>query len=170
MDANTKKTVLRMFTYGLHVITTASPTDRGAFLANWVTQCAFEPPLVVVAVESDAHALGVMRASRRFAINVLESGQRELAGWFGRHTNKVGDKLANRELQTTPSGLPLLPEALGWVECVVQTETIAGDHTLIVGEVVDAGVWREGGTALARVIWLRLRVFIIRLASAAPWK
>src|SRR5918911_546214 len=93
MDTNTRKTAMRMFTYGLYVVTTTMQNDRGAFLCNWLTQCSFEPPMVVVAVEHDAHSLQVMQQGGRFAVNVLETGQRELAGWFGRHTAKVGDKL-----------------------------------------------------------------------------
>ena len=144
MDPNTRKTALRMFTYGLYVVTAQSGAERGAFLCNWLTQCSFEPPLVLVAVEHDAHSLQVMQAGGRFAVNVLETGQRELAGWFGRHSVKVGDKLVNRELLATPSGLPLLPEALAWVECEVKAQMPAGDHVLVVGEVSDAGVLREG--------------------------
>jgi flavin reductase (DIM6/NTAB) family NADH-FMN oxidoreductase RutF len=144
MDPNTKKAVLRMVPYGLYVVTSATASDRSAFLCNWLTQCSFEPPLVVVAVENDAHSLKVMRTSGRFAVNVLESGQKELAGWFGRHSEKVGDKLANRELLATPSGLPLLPEALAWFECVVGGEMPAGDHVLLVAEVIDADLRREG--------------------------
>ena len=146
MDPNTKKTVLRMVSYGLYVVTSATADDRGAFLANWLTQCSFEPPLIVIAVEKDAHSLKVIRAAGRFAVNVMESGQRELAGWFGRHYDKVGDKLANRELHATPSGLPLLPEALAWFECRVDSDTPAGDHALLVAEVIDAGFVREGIT------------------------
>ncbi len=144
MDPNTKKTALRMFTYGLHVVTSRHDHDRGAFLANWISQCSFEPPMVMVAVEKDAHSLIVMQASGRFAVNTLETGQRELAGWFGRHTDKVGDKLANREVLHSPSGLPLLPEALTWIECQIVGQMPAGDHVLMLGEVIDAGIIREG--------------------------
>lgn len=144
MDPHTRKIAMRMFTYGLYVVTSRSEADRGAFLCNWLTQCSFEPPLIVVAVEYDAHSLQVMQRSERFVVNVLETGQRELAGWFGRHSAKVGDKLANRELSATPSGQPVLPEALSWVECEVRSQLTTGDHVLLVGEVVDAGLMREG--------------------------
>ena len=144
MDPQAKKTALRMVSYGLYVVTSASADDRGAFLCNWLTQCSFEPPLIVVAVENEAHSLKVMRAAGRFAVSVLETGQRELAGWFGRHSDKVGDKLANRELLATPSGFPLLPEALAWWECTITAITPSGDHQLVVAEVIDAGVIREG--------------------------
>ena len=144
MDPNTRKTAMRMFTYGLYVVTVQGDGDRGAFLANWLTQCSFEPALVAVAIEQDAHSLQVLRSAQRFVVNVLESGQREQAGWFGRHSVKVGDKLADRELLSTPSGQIVLPEALAWVECEVRTEAPAGDHVLVTAEVIDAGVVREG--------------------------
>jgi flavin reductase (DIM6/NTAB) family NADH-FMN oxidoreductase RutF len=144
MDPQAKKSALRMVSYGLYVITSATPDDRGAFLCNWLTQCSFEPPLIVVAVENEAHSLKVMRASGQFAVSVLETGQRELAGWFGRHSDKVGDKLAKRELLATPLGMPLLPEALAWWECRMMGVTPAGDHQLVLAEVIDAGVIRDG--------------------------
>ena len=144
MDPQAKKSALRMVSYGLYVVTTATADDRAAFLCNWLTQCSFEPPLIVLAVENEAHSLKVMRAAGRFAVSVLETGQRELAGWYGRHSDKVGDKLANRGLQATPSGLPLLPEALAWWECSIITITPAGDHQLVMAEVIDAAAIREG--------------------------
>lgn len=144
MDPNAKKKALRMIGYGLYVVTTQHGAERGAFLCNWLTQCSFEPPMVVVAVEEKANSLQVMRTAGRFVVNVLETGQRELAGWFGRHSAKVGDKLANHRTETTPSGQPRLPEALAWFECVLTTEVPAGDHVLVVGELADVGLVRDG--------------------------
>src|SRR5436309_9082777 len=108
MDPAIKKKSLRLFTYGLYIVTTRTAEDSGAFLANWVFQCSFEPPLLAIAVEQDAHSLEVLRAAGSFAVNVLQSGQRELAGEFGRHYAKVGDKLAGHTWEPGSSGAPLL--------------------------------------------------------------
>ncbi|GIV97636.1 MAG: flavin reductase [Herpetosiphonaceae bacterium] len=144
MDPAAKKAVLRLFTYGMYVVTTANAEDRGAFTANWLTQCSFEPPMVAVAVENDSHSIEVMRTSGRFAVNVLPSGSREIAGHFGKHHKKVGDKLAGRTYDRSPGGCPVLEEALGYVECEVRGTLPAGDHTIFVGEVVEAQLLREG--------------------------
>jgi flavin reductase (DIM6/NTAB) family NADH-FMN oxidoreductase RutF len=49
MDANTKKTALRMIPYGLYVLTAKGQDDAvAAATVNWVTQASFAPPLVVV--------------------------------------------------------------------------------------------------------------------------
>jgi flavin reductase (DIM6/NTAB) family NADH-FMN oxidoreductase RutF len=144
MDPAIKKKTLRLFTYGLYVVTSRKDDETGAFTANWVVQTSFEPPMLAVAMEQDAHSLGVVRAAGSFAVNVLESGQRELAGQFGRAYAKAGDKLAGHPWQPGSTGAPLLEAALGAVECRVVGEMPSGDHVLILAEVVDAHFGREG--------------------------
>ncbi len=145
MDNAIAKKALRLFTYGLYIATTADGEgDTGAMTANWIGQVSFEPRMLSISVESDAHFLEVIRKSGVFAINVLESGQRELAGQFGRSTAKVGNKLEGYAYEPGSTGSPLLSEALGSVECRVVLEHPAGDHVLFLGEVVDAHFNREG--------------------------
>src|SRR6476660_3167559 len=122
LDSPTAKKVLRMFTYGMYVVTTSDGEDVGAFTADWLNQVSFEPRLIALSVEQDAHSLGVIRKRGVFAVNVLETGQRELAGQFGRATAKVGNKLEGYVYDKGSTGSPLLTEALGSVECRVLSE------------------------------------------------
>jgi flavin reductase (DIM6/NTAB) family NADH-FMN oxidoreductase RutF len=144
MDNATARKALRMFSYGLYVTTSATEDDVAAMTANWLGQVSFEPRMVALAVEEDAHSLEVIRKSGVFTVNVLESGQRELAAQFSRPTAKVGNKLEGHPYETGTTGAPLLSEALASVECRVVLEHPAGDHVLFIGEVVDARVNREG--------------------------
>ena len=144
LDQDAKKTVLRQFTYGLYVVTALHEGTPGSFTANWLSQAYFEPPLVMVSVEADSHSLPIIRASGRFAVNVLESGQRELAGHFGKKARHVGNKLAGIPHHPSRSGMPILDQALGYVVCDVTGEIPAGDSVVVVGEVVEAGIQREG--------------------------
>ena len=45
MDAEAKKTALRMIPYGIYVLTTNGEEGPTAATVNWVTQTSFEPPL-----------------------------------------------------------------------------------------------------------------------------
>jgi flavin reductase (DIM6/NTAB) family NADH-FMN oxidoreductase RutF len=147
LDNATAKKALRLFTYGLYVATTASDDgDTGSMTVNWTGQVSFEPRILSLAVESDSHFLQVIRRAGVFAINVLESGQRDLAGQFGRSTAHVGNKLEGYTHTPGTTGCPLLADALASVECRVVHEQPAGDHVLFLGEVVDAHVNREGDT------------------------
>lgn len=145
MDNALKKTVLRMFTYGLYAATARHADNISIMTVNWLTQCSFEPPLVALAVEVDSHSRQVIEASRAFALNLYESGQRDLAGSLGRTFGKHPEKIAEVAWKPGPrTGSPLLETALGWAECQIVSSVPAGDHLLFVAEVVEVGLNHEG--------------------------
>ena len=145
MDANAKKTVLRHFPYGLYAVTVTHDGEAHGMTANWVTQAAFEPPMVAVAVENTSKTIEMIRDAHHFAVSVFGEAQRDLAGKLGRSSEKIPDKLKGIRTKPGPvSGAPVLSDALGWVECRVISSLPAGDHTIMLGEVVAAGVENEG--------------------------
>jgi len=145
MDEAAKKTVLRSFPYGLYAVTVAHGGAEHGMTANWVTQASFEPPMVVVAVENTSKTIDLIRDAHHFALNLLHEGQRDLAGKLGRSSATTPQKLKGIKTKPAPvSGAPILTEALGWLECRVVATMPSGDHTLVLGEVVEAGVEREG--------------------------
>lgn len=149
MDSAAKKTVLRQFPYGLYVLTVTSGGEEHGMTCNWLTQASFEPPMVVVAVENTSKTIGLVRDAHHFAVNLLTDGQRDLAGKLGRTSEQAPQKLKGVKTKPAPqSGAPILVDALGWVECRLMTTLPAGDHTLVLGEVVEAGVEHEGAKPL----------------------
>jgi flavin reductase (DIM6/NTAB) family NADH-FMN oxidoreductase RutF len=145
MDEAAKKTVLRRFPYGLYVITVAHDGEEHGMTANWVTQAAFEPPMVAVAIENASKTIGMIRDAHHFAVNLLSQGQRDLAGKLGRSSTQAPQKLKGVKTKPAPGArTPVLAEGLGWVECRLVATLPAGDHTLMLGEVIEAGTEREG--------------------------
>ncbi len=145
MDNTLKKTVLRMFTYGLYAVTAKHGAEVSIMTANWLTQCSFEPPMLMLAVENDSHSRQIIESSGAFAINLYESGQRELAGTLGRTFGKHPEKINDAAWKPGPlTGSPLLDGTLAWVECRIVSSLPAGDHILFVAEVVEVGLNREG--------------------------
>jgi flavin reductase (DIM6/NTAB) family NADH-FMN oxidoreductase RutF len=144
MDATTKKQVLRTFTYGLYAVSCADEGEVNIFTANWLTQASFEPSLLAISVENDSKSLPMIQRSRKFTVNVLRSGQRELAGKLGKSAMQHPDKLAGVEYIPGSNGCPVLRDALAWVACEVRHTVEAGDSTVIIVEVVDVGMLGEG--------------------------
>jgi len=141
VDAAAKKTILRHFPYGLYVVTVAHGGKEHGMTANWVTQTAFEPPMVAVAVENTSRTMGLIRDAHYFAVSLLSSDQRELAGKLGRSSEQAPQKFKGIKTKPTPvAKIPVLAEAVGWVECRAVASLPSGDHTLVLGEVVEAGV------------------------------
>ena len=139
MNADSKKTVLRMIPYGIYVLT-ASDGKGGVAAAtvNWVTQTAFAPPLVVVGVKTDSGAYQVIKSARTFALNMLGKDQKSLAFIFFRPAEASDGKISGQAYRTGTTGAPLLVDAPGAVECRVTTIVEQGDHHIVVGEVVEA--------------------------------
>lgn len=141
MNLAAKKSILRHFPYGLYVVTVAHGGEEHGMTANWVTQASFEPPMLAVAVENTAKTIGMIRDSHHFAVNVLRKSQRDLAGKLGRTSEQAPQKLKGVKTKPGPAAdTPVLAESLGWVECRLVTTLPAGDHTLVLGEVIEAGV------------------------------
>lgn len=144
MKEETKKQVLDWFPYGLYAIGVRREEERNAFTANWVSQVSFEPPMVAVAVENDGKSIGMMRESGVFSVNVYNADQRREAGRLARPAARAPEKLGEMHYEDGETGVPLLTDALGGVECKITNEVEAGDHTVIIGEVVQASVFHEG--------------------------
>jgi flavin reductase (DIM6/NTAB) family NADH-FMN oxidoreductase RutF len=143
MDDAIKKEALRLFTYGLYAVSVEAGDKPNAFTANWLSQVSFDPPLVIVSVDNTSASIPMIHAARRFVVNVYDSTQRDLAAKLGKSLHRAPDKMAEIALESTPSGQPYLTDALGWVEVAVEQEISAGDSTLYLGRVVDAGMLRR---------------------------
>src|SRR2546422_8321361 len=151
MNEAGQEPVVRHFTYGLYAVTVKREGDEHGITANWVSQASFEPPMVVVAVESRPKIIELIRDAHHFAINVFHEGQRDLAEKLGRAGAGASQKVKGIKTKPAPAcGAPVLAEALGWVECRVVATLPSGDPTLGLGEVVEAGGEHERGQPLTR--------------------
>ena len=139
MDANAKKTTLRMIPYGIYVLTADDGKGNiAAATVNWVTQTAFAPPLVVVGVKTDSGAYQVVKTAKSFALNMLGKEHKGLAFTFFKNATVADGKLSGQAYRKGTTGAPLLEAAPGAIECKVTSIVEQGDHHIVVGEVVEA--------------------------------
>jgi flavin reductase (DIM6/NTAB) family NADH-FMN oxidoreductase RutF len=139
MNNDFKKTVLRMIPYGIYVLTADDGKGNiAAATVNWVTQSAFAPPLVVVGIKADSGTYQVVKASRTFALNMLGKDQKALAFTFFRPADVSDGKISGQPFHKGATGVPILSEAPGAVECRVTSIIEQGDHHIVMGEVVEA--------------------------------
>ena len=141
MDADAKKTALRMIPYGIYVMTSeAAEGTIAAATVNWVTQTAFDPPLVVVGVKTDSGAYQTVKQSGSFALNMLGKGQQGLAFAFFKPVEVADGKISGEPYRSGVTGSPILENAIASVECKVAEIVERGDHHIVIGEVVEANV------------------------------
>jgi flavin reductase (DIM6/NTAB) family NADH-FMN oxidoreductase RutF len=143
--------------YGLYIIGSRMGDDVNGMMADWVMQVAFSPRLIAVSIENDARTLENIRASGVFTVNLLTSDEMELASkfaqpYYGSKIRGRGDpakseihhKLDGVKYELGPeTGCPILSDVLAWFECRVRATVPLGDHTLVVGRVLDGAVARD---------------------------
>ncbi len=102
---------------------------------NSFTSVSLEPPLVLVCIDHKARIRDHFLTSEFFAINILRESQEDLSSRFARPGE---DRFGRVEWYAGETGMPLLPDALATLECAVFQRAEAGDHTILIGEVVSA--------------------------------
>ncbi len=157
MDANAKKTALRMIPYGLFVLTAEGKDGTtAAATVNWVTQASFNPPLVAVGVKADSHAHGAIKESGAFALNVLGKGQQAMAFTFFKPATRQGNTISGEPFHPGSTGAPILDKTPAFIECRLVDTVERGDHSVFVGEVVEAGISKAPeGRADDATLWLK---------------
>ena len=78
------------------VVTACYNRDMSGFIASWVTQVSFVPPLVMVAVNPVHYTYELITNSNAFAINILRTDQAELVDLFGKSSGRKVDKFVGR--------------------------------------------------------------------------
>lgn len=146
MDEQAKKTALRMIPYGLFVLGVGEGEKATASTVNWVTQASFAPPLVVVGVKADTGTYALLKETNKFAMSVLGTGQKDLAFSFFKHVEPKDGKFGDIAYETNSTGAPIIADAPAWFECEVATLVEEGDHAIVVGRVIEAGVRHEADT------------------------
>ena len=157
MDANAKKTTLRMIPYGLYVLTAANKSGQvAAATVNWVTQASFEPPLVAVGVKTDSHAHALIKDTKAFALNVLGKGQQAIAFTFFKPAERQGQTISGEPFRLGTTGSPILTNAPASIECTLEATVEKGDHSIFVGKVIDVSLSKTPeGRADDATLWLK---------------
>lgn len=160
MEEDPLAQVMHEMPYGLYIIGSIEPEPGkvNGMMADWVMQVSFEPRLVGVSFENDSHTLSNVRERRYFTVNLLSQDEdsMELARRFaqpfsgekvkgrkGPEATKVHYKLDGLDYWVTQRGAPVLSAAMAWFECEAEQFIAIGDHTLVVGRVLDGRLERE---------------------------
>jgi len=143
VNENDKKAALLMIPYGLYVVGVTDGTSVSAFTANWLSQCSFTPPLIMMGVKKDSRAHALLDKGRVFSVNMLGGEHKNVAAFFFRGPEAEESRFGNYAFEQGEGGVPLLTDAPASVECRVTGFYPHGDHSVVVGEVIGATLRRE---------------------------
>ena len=134
LDTELFREVFGRFATGVAVITSAGPAGEGGMTANALCSLSLEPLLALVCFENQARTLPIVREAGRFGVNILASGQEELARVFASKLPEA-EKLEGVD-HHFDAGVPVIDGVLAWAACELRELIAGGDHTIAIGEVV----------------------------------
>ncbi|KAA0927093.1 flavin reductase family protein [Streptomyces apricus] len=128
------RSVFRRHAAGVAVITARGDDGPVGFTATSLASVSAEPPLISFGIGTGASSWLAVSRTDHVGVHVLGEHQEELAATFARSgADRFGGSTAWRE---GPEGVPVLDGVLAWLVCKVVTRVPAGDHRIVLAEVV----------------------------------
>ena len=134
IDPATFRKVLGHYPTGVCVITSTDHEGRpiGMSVGSF-TSVSLTPPLVAFFPDQRSTTWQSIRATGHFCVNVLGDDQGAMSQKFAKSS---ADKFAGVVHRTSELGLPILDGVVAWIDCQVHAVHEAGDHLIVVGNVV----------------------------------
>lgn len=135
------RTVLGHFATGVTVITAMYGGAPVGMAANSFTSVSLDPPLVLFCAGKSSTTWPQIEQAGAFAVNILAADQEHVSRLFAA---KGADRFDGVGYGHGTTGSPLIDGALAFLDCRITAQHDAGDHLIVVGEVVEMGL---GGDA-----------------------
>jgi flavin reductase (DIM6/NTAB) family NADH-FMN oxidoreductase RutF len=124
------------------IATSIEPEGRAnAITLGWSMPTSFHPPLLAISVGHTRYSHLLLERCREFVLNVPSERIRDLAIQVGSCSGREVDKFAESGMTAVPARRvrpPAIGECLAAIECSIVDQFVTGDHTVFVGEVVEA--------------------------------
>ncbi|MFQ5471772.1 MAG: flavin reductase family protein [Dehalococcoidia bacterium] len=135
------------FATGVTVVTTGADGELHGMTANAVTSVSLEPMMILLCADKGADSHDILSRAGVFAVNILSEDQQDISHRFAIKDEDDAHRLDGVPHKIGETGAPILEGTLAYLDCRTVIEQEAGDHTIFIGEVVDAG-FEDGGSPL----------------------
>ena len=133
----TFRDALGHFCTGVTVVTATTPAGPVGFACQAFAAVSLDPPLVLFCPTRTSGTWPVIETAGLFCANVLASDQAPVSAVFG--ARGVADRFEGVRWAPSPRGVPVLLDALTWVEAEVEAVHDGGDHHVVIGRVTSVG-------------------------------
>lgn len=142
LDPSALRQAFGHYPTGVAVITAMSPDGPVAMLVSSFTTVSLRPALVAFCAAHTSTTWPLIADARSCCINVLGASQEELCRQLA---TKREQRFESVDWSPAASGAPILAGVVGWLDCAIAEVRVAGDHDLVLLDVLahDASPERE---------------------------
>jgi flavin reductase (DIM6/NTAB) family NADH-FMN oxidoreductase RutF len=154
---------------GVYVLAAKDGDSTGAATVAWVTQVAFKPPLLVVALGRRSNVFRCLERSRFATLHVVGQNQLALARTFACPTDAGGGRINGEPFVAGLTSSPVLTAFPAYVECSLeQILDTGGEHALVVLRAVHARCRSRFRPMMAQALRDYLRIHPLPARDARP--
>lgn len=135
IDAGGFKKAMSRWVSGVTVVTAEHSGVRHGMTVSSFSSVSLDPPLVLICIGKAAPTHDTIRKGERFVVNVLAEGQEAISIRFA---TKHDDRFEGVAVHDGQLGVPIIEGCVAAIECRLFETLPGGDHTIFVGEVVNA--------------------------------
>jgi flavin reductase (DIM6/NTAB) family NADH-FMN oxidoreductase RutF len=138
VDVSAFRTAMGSFPTGVTVVTVACDDDTmHGMTVNSFSSVSLDPMLVMVCLDQTSRGRGLIERAGAFVVNVLSAAQQDISRWFANRHRPSGSAMFDGvPVEPGVTGCPMLIEATASFDCRLRQSHRAGDHLIVLGEVV----------------------------------
>jgi flavin reductase (DIM6/NTAB) family NADH-FMN oxidoreductase RutF len=138
MDLNLFRRACAQFATGVAIASARDAEGQPhGMTINSFTSVSMDPPLVLICVDHTTNLLAVFEQCGHYGLSFLDRHQQSLSRRFAQRGQ---DRFEGMPWVSGSTGVPLIPGALAHLQCRIAQSVIAGDHTVLIAEVVSADI------------------------------
>ena len=133
IDPKRFRSVMGTFPTGVAIVTTEWNGELFGATINSLTSVSLEPCMLLFCTNEGSATGAAIRQRGLFSVNILGQHQSDLSARF---TGRLKNRFEDLAITFSTDGLPLLQGAAAQLCCRVSAIHKAGDHDIILGEVL----------------------------------
>lgn len=143
MQALEIKRAMSLLSHGVYVLGVHTPEKDNLMTCAWLCQVSGNPPTVAAAVSAKHLTAQLIPQAGRFSVSILRQDQKDVALKNGMGSGRDHDRLSETPVDFSAAGNPLVRGAAAHLDCRLVNTVAAGDHVLMMGEVIAGAVFSE---------------------------
>ncbi|NUM48596.1 MAG: flavin reductase [Anaerolineales bacterium] len=121
------------------------------------TSVSLDPPLVLVSLEMGTRTHQLVEKTGAFGVTVLGATQQEVSNCFANPNTDLGNRFVGREVFSLATGAPFIKGGLAFFDCKVLQTLPAGNHVILIAEVVATKITPTEGAEIDPLIYFNRR-------------
>lgn len=129
------KEMMGSYPTGVTIVTTMDEKNPIGLTVNSFASVSIDPLMVLWCIDKRANSYETFKKAENFAVNILAGDQKDECFTFA--SSKEKERFSKITWNLSSNNLPIIDGIFGVLECKKVNQVEAGDHLILIGEVIN---------------------------------